>query len=51
MKKVEGNWIATIEIFPDDLSKDAENQIDKKKLLINLKKEMKVYYECKLKHH
>ena len=51
LKKVEGNWIASVEIFPDELSKESEAQIEKKKLLLNLKKEMKVYYECKLKHH
>lgn len=51
LKKQDSNLIGSIEIFPDDISKEAELEIDKKKMVINLRREMKIYYECKLKHH
>jgi hypothetical protein len=40
-----------VEIYQDEISKEVESQLDKKKLIINLKKELKLYYDYKLKHH
>jgi hypothetical protein len=33
------------------VTKEVENQLERKKLIINLKKELKLYYDYKLKHH
>lgn len=52
IKKTDaGGYIAVVDIFTDEISKEVELQIERKKLLTNLKKELKVYYEIKLKHH
>lgn len=38
MKPIEGLFIASVEIFQDEIAKEVEANIERKKLLINLKK-------------
>lgn len=45
LSKTEGRHLATVEIYTDEVPAG-----DKKHYLENLKKELKLYYDCKLKN-
>jgi len=49
MTKTDGKYLATIEIYADEVPK-AISSNEQKKYLENIKKELKVYYDCKLKN-
>ena len=49
MTKTDGKYLATIEIYADEGPK-AITSNEQKKYLENIKKELKVYYDCKLKN-
>jgi hypothetical protein len=45
-----GLLTANIELLTDEITKDIENALEKKNLVQNLRKELKIYYECKMKN-
>jgi len=49
MTKTDGKDPATTEIYADEVPK-AITSNEQKKYLENIKKELKVYYDCKLKN-
>ena len=49
MTKIDGKFMATIEIYGDEIPKSLSSN-DQKKYLQNIKKQLKVYYDCKLKN-
>lgn len=49
MTKTDGKYLATIEIYGDEIPKSVGPN-DRKTYLENIKKQLKVYYDCKLKN-
>lgn len=49
MTKTDGKYLASIEIYADEIPKTV-NSNDRKTYLENIKKQLKVYYDCKLKN-
>lgn len=49
MTKRDVGYVATIEILSDEITKDVEQTLIKKRLLEKLKTELKTFYECTLK--
>lgn len=48
---IDGKVMAQVELFNDGVSREMEGMLEKKSLISNLKKELKVYYECKMRQN
>jgi hypothetical protein len=49
ISKIDGKSLASIEIFSDEVTKEIEAGMEKKNLIQNFKKELKTYYDCKMR--